>query len=86
MIQVNPFGTTGKNILLDMCFKPRNTRTIQLGNHLGWTCVEGTAVIGHQIETQWSLWTRENVADKIPKEEAWRVLNKAAIESKMINF
>lgn len=78
-------SSSEKGVLLDMCFKPRNTRTMQLGLRLGWTCVEGTAVIGHQIETQYSLWTGENLVDKMPKEEAWRVLNKAAAESKIIN-
>ncbi|OBT45192.1 hypothetical protein VE00_04326 [Pseudogymnoascus sp. WSF 3629] len=78
--------TEGKGVLLDMCFKPRRTRTLKLAESLGWSCVEGTGVIGYQIETQWKLWTGEDVSSTIPKEEAWKVLNKAAEESKAINF
>lgn len=75
-----------KGVLLDMCFKPRKTRTIKLARGLGWRCVEGTGVIGYQIETQWSLWTGEDIREQIDKEEAWRVLNRAAEESTAINF
>lgn len=79
-------NTEGRGVLLDMCFKPRRTRTLKLAESLGWSCVEGTGVIGYQIETQWKLWTGEDVSSTIPKEEAWKVLNKAAEESKAINF
>ncbi len=79
-------GSKDKGVLLDMCFKPRNTRTMKLGRRMGWSCVEGMGVIGYQIETQWSLWTGEDVRERISKEETWRVLGKAAEESKMINF
>jgi quinate dehydrogenase len=78
--------TEEKGVLLDMCFKPRNTRTLKLARKMGWACVEGTGVIGYQIETQWTLWTGEDVKSILDKEEAWRVLNKAAEESKAINF
>jgi len=77
-----------KGVLLDMCFKPRNTRTLKLGRSKGWSCVEGTEIIGHQIGTQWGLWTGEGEAIKarISEEEAWRVLRREAEESTMINF
>jgi quinate dehydrogenase len=78
--------TEEKGVLLDMCFKPRRTRTLKLAESLGWSCVEGTGVIGYQIETQWKLWTGEDVSSTIPKEDAWRILNKEAEESKVINF
>jgi quinate dehydrogenase len=40
-------------VLLDICFKLRRTRMIKLAESLGWPCVEGTHVIGYQIEEQW---------------------------------
>lgn len=77
-----------RGVLLDMCFKPRNTRTLKLGRSKGWPCVEGTEIIGHQIGTQWGLWTGdgEGVKGGIREEEAWRVLRGAVEESTIINF
>ena len=50
-------------------------------------CVEDYRVIGLQIETQWRPWAGDDdVEDNTPKEEAWRILNRAAEESEMINF
>lgn len=34
-----------KGVLLDMCFKPRITRTLKVGEQHGWTMVEGTGII-----------------------------------------
>ena len=81
-------GKERKEVLLDMCFKPRNTRILRLGKEEGWRVVDGTGVIGHQIEEQWKLWTNAGVEGRtaVPKEEAWDVLRKAADESKAINF
>lgn len=78
-----------KGVLLDMCFKPRRTRTIKLAESYAWKTVDGTGVIGHQIEEQYRLWC--GVADTTPvtsriKEQAWQVLNRAAENSKTINF
>jgi quinate dehydrogenase len=77
-----------KGVLLDMCFKPRNTRILKLGKEEGWRVIDGTGVIGHQIEEQWRLWANAGVGrmEEVPKEEAWEVLRKAADESKAINF
>ena len=77
-----------KGILLDMCFKPRNTRILKLGRENGWSVVDGTGVIGHQIEEQWRLWAGagEEGRKRVPTEEAWKVLRKAADESQAINF
>ncbi|KAJ5096353.1 hypothetical protein NUU61_005709 [Penicillium alfredii] len=75
-----------KGVLLDMCFKPRRTRMIKLAEKLGWPCVEGTHVIGYQIEEQWRLWAGEDCIEKLDQKEAWKVLLKAADESKGINF
>ncbi|KAJ5666681.1 hypothetical protein N7462_011090 [Penicillium macrosclerotiorum] len=75
-----------KGVLLDMCFKPRRTRMIKLAEKLGWPSVEGTHVIGYQIEEQWRLWAGEEHVRKLDREGAWKVLLKAAEESKGINF
>ncbi|CAI7602913.1 unnamed protein product [Penicillium pancosmium] len=48
--------------------------------------VEGTHVIGYQIEEQWRLWAGEEACQKLDREGAWDVLLKAAEESKGINF
>lgn len=75
-----------KGVLLDMCFKPRRTRMIKLAEKLGWPTVEGTHVIGYQIEQQWRLWAGEERAAKLDSEGAWDVLLRAAEESPGINF
>ena len=77
-----------KGVLLDMCFKPRNTRILKAGRGNGWRTVDGTGVIGHQIEEQWRLWAGagEEGRKYVPKEEAWEILRKAAEESTAINF
>ncbi|KAH9224586.1 shikimate [Leptodontidium sp. 2 PMI_412] len=77
-----------KGMLLDMCFKPRNTRILRMGRENGWKAVEGTGVIGYQIEEQWRLWAGvgQDGRKAVPKEEAWDVLRKAAEESTAINF
>lgn len=77
-----------KGVLLDMCFKPRNTRIMKMGREREWKCVDGTGVIGHQIEEQWRLWVGAGEGGRkvVPKEEAWRILREAADNSKAINF
>lgn len=79
-------GRPEKGVLLDMCFKPRRTRMIKLAETLGWPTVEGTHVIGYQIEEQWRLWAGEERAEKLDKNGAWRVLLEAAENSPGINF
>jgi len=78
-------GAVRKGVFLDMCFKPRVTRQIKLAKKYGWRTVEGTEVIGHQIEEQWRLWTGR-VLTKGQQEEAWRLLRREAEGSKAINF
>lgn len=75
-----------KGVLLDMCFKPRRTRMIKLAEKLGWPAVEGTHVIGHQIEEQYRLWAGEEKMKNLDKEGAWNVLMDAAEKSPGINF
>ncbi|KAL3472373.1 hypothetical protein BJX99DRAFT_216466 [Aspergillus californicus] len=74
-----------KGVLLDMCFKPRRTRMIKLAESLDWPTVEGTHVIGYQIEQQWRLWAGEERVRNLDRQGAWNVLLKAAKESKQIN-
>jgi quinate dehydrogenase len=73
-------------VLLDMCFKPRVTSTLKLGAKHGWTTVDGTKIIGHQIQDQYRLWAGEEAVARLPVSGAWEVLEKAASESKGINF
>jgi quinate dehydrogenase len=72
-------------VLLDMCFKPRRTRMIILAEKLGWPCIDGTHVIGYQIQKQWMLWAGKERAAKLDSEGAWKTLLKAAEESTAIN-
>ncbi|KAJ9650348.1 hypothetical protein H2198_010344 [Neophaeococcomyces mojaviensis] len=75
-----------KGVLLDMCFKPRRTRLLKAGERHGWTTVEGTGIIGHQIEEQYRLWCDGDASRAIDKKGAWAVLNQAAASSPAINF
>ena len=75
-----------KGLLLDMCFKPRRTRLLKLGEKHGWKTVEGTGIIAHQVDEQYRLWCGEEDSKRIPREKAWAVLHKAAEESPAINF
>ncbi|KAF4435058.1 shikimate dehydrogenase [Fusarium austroafricanum] len=75
-----------KGVLLDMCFKPRRTRMIKLAEQKGWPTVEGTHVIGYQIEEQWKLWAGAEKVKKLDREGAWKVLMDSAEKSPGINF
>jgi quinate dehydrogenase len=77
-----------KGVLLDMCFKPRNTRLLKMARANSWRTVDGTGVIGFQIEEQWRLWAGagEKGNAQVPKETAWKVLEMASEEITAINF
>ena len=61
----------GENgVFLDRCLKLRFTRNIRPGKPFRWLIVQGTEVIGHQIEEQWRLWAREGASRYVPREEA----------------
>lgn len=87
-----PESGNERGVLLDMCFKPRRTRTIKLAQKHGWLdtqIVEGISVIGYQIEEQYRLWldVRKNTPiTSAIQQGAWTVLRKAADESTAINF
>jgi quinate dehydrogenase len=74
-----------KGVLLDMCFKPRRTRAIKSAEKNGWLTVEGTHIIGYQIEEQWRLWAGEQLVKMLDRDGAWKELLKAAEESPSIN-
>lgn len=76
-----------KGVFLDMCYKPRVTRQIKRAQSHGWPTVEGTGIIGHQIEQQWWLWTRKTkTLSREDQEQAWAVLRATAETSPAINF
>lgn len=75
-----------KGVLLDMCFKPRRTRMIKKAEKDGWTCVEGTHVIGYQIEEQYRLWAGEEKVKNLDGEAARKVLLEQAEKAPGINF
>lgn len=74
-----------KGIFLDMCFKPRVTRQIRLAENRGWTTVQGTGIIGHQIHEQYRLWAQADLSHS-DQESAWQVLQDKAEKSPGINF
>lgn len=69
-----------KGILLDMCYRPRRTRHIQMGKAHGWRTIEGIDVVGHQAEQQWAGWAGKETARALDKEGLWQQLRKAADE------
>ncbi|KAK6212386.1 hypothetical protein LQW54_005339 [Pestalotiopsis sp. IQ-011] len=75
-----------KSVLLDMCYKPRRTRIIRQAHDLGWTTVDGTHVIGHQMEEQWKLWVGPEKAANLDTRGAWDILMREADASSAINF
>ncbi|KAK6371457.1 hypothetical protein LTS17_008707 [Exophiala oligosperma] len=79
-------STSEKGVLLDMCFKPRRTRWLKLAEKHGWKTIEGTGIIGHQIEEQYRLWVGEDTAKRIDVDAARAVLQNAAETSPAINF
>lgn len=75
-----------KGFVLDMCYKPRRTRVLKLAEHFGWNTIEGTGVIGHQLEEQYRLWLGKDTVNKLPLDEAWQALNRAAESNPEINL
>ncbi|RMY63391.1 hypothetical protein D0863_10574 [Hortaea werneckii] len=77
-------------VFLDMCFKPIETRKIQLAKKYSWATVAGTDIIGHQIQEQYRVWfspgTDAKVINADLAREAWDVLNNEAKSSPGINY
>ncbi len=59
---------------------------IKLTQKHEWPTVEGTHVIGYQIEQQWKCWAVVDAAANLDSDGARTVTNKAAGESAAINF
>jgi quinate dehydrogenase len=57
-----------------------------LAERFGWSTVEGTHVIGYQIEEQWRLWAGEEKIKLLDRDGAWKILLQSAEESHAINF
>ena len=74
-----------RGVFLDMCYKPRVTRQIKLATRTGWTTVEGTGIIGHQIHENYRLWAGADLSEE-EQESAWEVLREKAESSPGINF
>ncbi|KAI7368356.1 shikimate [Hortaea werneckii] len=77
-------------VFLDMCFKPIETRKIQLAKKHSWATVAGTEIIGHQILEQYRVWFSPGTDAKVISadlaREAWDVLNNEARSSPGINY
>lgn len=80
------FAHKPTGLFLDMCFKPRRTRYIKMAESHGWKTVEGTEIIGHQVDEQYRLWCGEDAARRIDHAKVWKVLRQAADDSPAINF
>ncbi|EXJ73828.1 uncharacterized protein A1O5_03590 [Cladophialophora psammophila CBS 110553] len=63
--------------MLDMCYHPLLTRTLQLAKQYGWFAVDGIQVVGHQLKEQWRPWTGEEI-NKQQEEVAWKILRESA--------
>lgn len=74
-----------KGILLDMCYKPRRTRHLKLGQEYKWRTIEGTRVIGHQAESQWRAWVGDERLEILDKQGMWECLQRSADESTIVN-
>ena len=75
-----------KGVTLDMCYKPRRTRILKLAERHSWSTIDGTSIIGHQLQEQYRLWCGEEAVKRMPIAEAWNVLHQAAECSPVINF
>ncbi|CAG9948534.1 unnamed protein product [Clonostachys rosea f. rosea IK726] len=70
-------GKGQDNVVLDMCYHPRNTRNLKLASDFGWTIVDGVKVVGNQFRTQWKLWTGQEIS-KATEEAAFALLEEIA--------
>jgi quinate dehydrogenase len=74
-----------KGVMLDMCYKPRRTRHLILGEVYKWRTIEGTRVIGHQAELQWRAWVGDDGLQILDKQGMWECLQRTADESTIVN-
>lgn len=65
-------------VMLDMCYHPTpQTRNLKLAEAHGWQTVQGSQVIGHQVEALWRFWISEGCLKGWDKEGMWRLLDEA---------
>jgi quinate dehydrogenase len=65
--------------MLDMCYHPnRQTRNLKLAEDHGWRTVQGTQVVGFQVEALWRFWIGEERLNRLDREGMWRTLREAA--------
>lgn len=57
-------GSTG--LLIDMCYHPLTTTNLELARRNGWETVNGVAVVGHQLSTQWSFLGNGDIPKEAP--------------------
>ncbi|KAJ9602731.1 hypothetical protein H2200_012925 [Cladophialophora chaetospira] len=77
---------TEKGVLLDMCYKPRRTRHLILGQAYKWRTIEGVRVIGHQAERQWRAWAGDERLESLDRKGMWECLQHSADESTIVNL
>ncbi len=74
-----------KGLVLDMCYKPRQTRHLKLARAFGWRTIEGIHVVGHQAEQQWRAWVGDERVREIDRKGMWKALQKSADESPIVS-
>lgn len=72
-------------VLLDMCYKPRCTSLLKMGDKYAWKRVDGMSIVGYQVQEQYRLWLGEDVARRLPLAGAWEILHKVSAASPLIN-
>lgn len=67
-----------KGVIVDMCYHPSpRTRNLKLAEAHGWQTVEGTQVVGHQVEALWRSWVPEERLQSLDRDGLWRTLDEA---------
>ncbi|KAG5750348.1 hypothetical protein H9Q72_006967 [Fusarium xylarioides] len=64
-----------QGVFLDMCYKPRVTRNIQLARQKGWTTGDGGQVVGWQLKAQWTLWAGRKTSEAIDLDRMIRTVH-----------
>lgn len=72
-------GEGEKGVMLDMCYHPTSqTRNLKLAEGHGWRTLQGSQVVGHQVEALWRFWVGEERLKRLDREGMWRTLRDAA--------
>lgn len=70
-----------RGIVLDMCYKPRRTSLLKLAQKYHWTTIDGTNVIGHQIQEHCRLLYGEGIAEHVPMNNIWELIHQSGNDS-----